>query len=259
MRSKRTAINKFRVAAFFAFIAVALGGCAGAPNAAQATGDARATSEIAAQRAELEAQRAELARREQELARRLSALEAQMSPAQGSGAVSAGLIPTDAKPGECYAQVIVPAKFETVVKEVVRQEASERIETIPAVFRQVTKRVMVKPESSYLEVVPAQYETVEERVMIKPETKRLEPVPAQFEMIDEQVIVKRTSKKNEVTPAVSDEIKVRKRETPVHTAAETETDQGADGSGDYERETPNVERSGEYQVLETSVEDRGVM
>lgn len=259
MQTKNTVITKLRGPIYFALVTVALAGCAGTPDGGQSVEVTSAAAEIAAQRAELESQRAELARKEQELTRRLSTLDAQMSSAPAGGAASAGLMPTDAKPGECYAQVIVPAKFETVVKEVVRQEASERIETIPAVFRQVTKRVMVKPESSYLEIVPAQYETVSEQVLIKPETKRLEAVPAQFEMVDERVMVKPPSTKIEVIPAVYEEIEVREIETPAHTAWKPVTDLDENGSGAFSSAAPTIERFGDYKVLETRVEDTGVM
>lgn len=263
MRAIKTASHPIRTFIVTAGLTLVLAGCAGVPADGpvgnEAAASAQSMEQIALQRAELAEQRAELARREAALEQKLSTLEAQMSSAPEPGSVVSGLMPANPKPGECYAQVIVPAKFETVVKEVVRQEATERIETIPAVFRQATKTVMVKPESSYLEVVPARYETVEERVMVRPETKRLEPVPARFEMVEEQVMVKPASKRIEVIPAVYEEVEVREIETPAHTAWKPVTDLDTSSSGAFSSATPTIERYGDYKVLETRVEDTGVM
>ncbi len=63
----------------------------------------------------------------------------------------------DAKPGECYAKVITPAKFSTRSEELVVQEASERIETIPAKYESVDQTVVIKESSRVLKVLPAQY------------------------------------------------------------------------------------------------------
>jgi len=63
----------------------------------------------------------------------------------------------DAKPGECYAKVITPAKFSTRSEELVVQEASERIETVPAKYESVDQTVVTKESSRVLKVLPAQY------------------------------------------------------------------------------------------------------
>ncbi|MEE9332557.1 MAG: peptidoglycan-binding domain-containing protein [Granulosicoccaceae bacterium] len=63
----------------------------------------------------------------------------------------------DAKPGECYAKVITPAKFSTRSEELVVQEASERIEIIPAKYESVDQTVVTKESSRVLKVLPAQY------------------------------------------------------------------------------------------------------
>ncbi|MGV6818713.1 MAG: peptidoglycan-binding domain-containing protein [Thiotrichales bacterium] len=78
-----------------------------------------------------------------------------------------GTLP-NAKPGECYAKVIVPAKYETKTEDVVVSEAAERIEVIPAKYDWVEDKVLVKEASFKLEAVPAQYETVTEKIEVKP-------------------------------------------------------------------------------------------
>ncbi|MDH3559818.1 MAG: hypothetical protein OEN52_02550, partial [Gammaproteobacteria bacterium] len=45
---------------------------------------------------------------------------------------AAGMLPTNARAGECYAKVMVPAEYKTVEEKVVVAEASEKIEVIPA-------------------------------------------------------------------------------------------------------------------------------
>ena len=57
-----------------------------------------------------------------------------------------------------------------VTEEVVKRDASERMEIIPAKYEWVRERVLVKEASERLEIVPATYEKVEERVMVTPET-----------------------------------------------------------------------------------------
>ncbi|MGB5336140.1 MAG: hypothetical protein WBN07_11015, partial [Woeseiaceae bacterium] len=91
------------------------------------------------------------------------------------------LFPPDPKPGECYARVIIPAKYTTSTEKVMKRPASERIEIIPARYETAKERVVVKEASSRLEVVPAKYETVEERVLVKPATTKLTVVPAVYE------------------------------------------------------------------------------
>lgn len=74
----------------------------------------------------------------------------------------------NAKPGECYAKVIIPAKYETKTEDVVVSEASERIEITPAKYSWVDDKVLVKEASFKLEAVPAEYETVSEKIEVKP-------------------------------------------------------------------------------------------
>ncbi len=74
----------------------------------------------------------------------------------------------DAKPGECYAKVITPAKFATRSEDVVVQDASERIETVPARYETVDQTFVVKESSRSLSVSPATYAEEFEKVEIRP-------------------------------------------------------------------------------------------
>ena len=77
------------------------------------------------------------------------------------------LTPPNAKPGECYARVVLPAQYEDVEEEVLIKEASEKIS-----------------------IVPAEYETVEEEIEVIPETKKLTPVPATYKEVTKTIEVK---------------------------------------------------------------------
>lgn len=98
------------------------------------------------------------------------------------------LYPPDAQPGECYAKVLLPAKFDTISEKVLKREASDRVTVIPARFDWVEERVLTKEAVETLEVVPAVFRWVEERVMVEPASTRLVPVPAEFETVSERVL-----------------------------------------------------------------------
>jgi len=82
-------------------------------------------------------------------------------------AETAPLTPPNAKPGECYAKVVLPAEYEDVQEEVMVKEASESIS-----------------------ITPAEYDTVKEEVEVIPATKKLTPVPATYKEIAETIEVK---------------------------------------------------------------------
>jgi regulator of extracellular matrix RemA (YlzA/DUF370 family) len=75
----------------------------------------------------------------------------------------------NAQPGECYAKVIIPAKFETTTEKVLSKEASERLQIIPAKYGTATEKVLVKEASTRLTVIPATYKNVTEKVLVKEE------------------------------------------------------------------------------------------
>ena len=86
----------------------------------------------------------------------------------GGDMAGAGLLPANARPGECYAKVMVPAKYKTIDEKVVVAEATEKIEIIPAKYEWTEVRVPVQQESEKLVAVPASYKKVEEKVEISP-------------------------------------------------------------------------------------------
>lgn len=138
--------------------------------------------------ATLTQQEAELQRRRQELDAREAALLA--TPESAAPSVAAGLLPPNAKPGECYTRVWVEPVYESVSERVRVRDAAEKIEVVPARFKTVTQRVLVEEESVKLVTIPATYKTVTERVLIKPSTTRIEQIPAVYETVTERILEK---------------------------------------------------------------------
>jgi hypothetical protein len=77
-----------------------------------------------------------------------------------------------AKPGQCYAKVMVPAVYETKEEKVLVREAAEKIDTIPAKYEWVEQNVTVAPAQSKLVPVPAVYEEVSEQVEVSPSQRQ---------------------------------------------------------------------------------------
>jgi Putative peptidoglycan binding domain len=107
---------------------------------------------------------------------------------------------TKVEASECFANVQIPAKFETKTEQVVKVPATKRYEPIAATFKTVSEQVLVSPEMKRQIPVPATYKTVSEEVVIQPASTRDEPVPATYKMVSERVLVKAESKRIEVTP-----------------------------------------------------------
>ncbi|MGV6800402.1 MAG: peptidoglycan-binding domain-containing protein [bacterium] len=95
-----------------------------------------------------------------------------------------------AKPGECYARILIPATYSTSTEKVVDVEASERVEIIPARYEWVEERVQVQAPSERIEVIPAKYETVTETVVVEPAKTELVTVPAKYSTKTERVLVR---------------------------------------------------------------------
>ena len=99
-------------------------------------------------------------------------------------------LPPEAKPGQCFARVVVPAQYEQVTEQVLKKEAASRIEVAPAQFQDVEERILVRPASTRLEAVPPVFEEMEEQVLVRPATTRVEPVPATYRTVSERILVR---------------------------------------------------------------------
>ena len=84
-------------------------------------------------------------------------------PAMAQTVDDTGTLP-NAKPGECYAKVVIPAQYKTENVDVTAREASVRFEMVPAKYEVVEEKVLVKEAAKKIVPVPAEYETTTETV-----------------------------------------------------------------------------------------------
>ncbi|NHK27296.1 hypothetical protein FF098_005210 [Parvularcula flava] len=176
-------MKKFKYAIAPLAVAAMLAGCEStmepAPSIAAPSVDSERMSELERQNSALRQQNASLQ----------SSLETQtsMSSADSTGAY-ADLPP--AKPGECYARILIPAQYESYTDRLLASEASERVEIIPAQYEWAEERVVVNEGGERIEVVPATYRMVTETVVVEPARIELKTIPARYETRTERVLVK---------------------------------------------------------------------
>lgn len=93
-----------------------------------------------------------------------------VGPGHAANASSLLALP-NAKPGECYAKVAIPAQYRTEMVKVVAQEASTRFESIPAQYEMVEQNILVKEAATEIIPVAPIYETVQKTVELEPEQR----------------------------------------------------------------------------------------
>ncbi|MCI5060532.1 MAG: peptidoglycan-binding protein [Alphaproteobacteria bacterium] len=137
----------------------------------------------------------------------------QESPASVAPAAPANLsgdLPPNARPGECYAKVLIPAVTENRTERVqISEERKVLARIVPAKYDVQTERVLVKEARQYwkqghgpvekvdattgqimcLVEEPAVYKTIEKRVLVEPERPEYKMIPAQFENITRSYVV----------------------------------------------------------------------
>ena len=158
-------------------------GCATQPQT-----DSALREQLEAQQArvnELESQNAELQRVAANSGTAVQTRTVAASPVGGDG----DLLPPNARPGECYARVFLPPRYETVTKQVVASEASEVVKVVPAKFGTAEERILVREAGKELTVIPAKFGMAEERVLVQEASERLEVVPAKYENVSERILV----------------------------------------------------------------------
>lgn len=105
-------------------------------------------------------------------------------------AVGGDLLPPNAKTGECYARVLTPAVYNTETRDVLKREASYRIEVSHPTYEWVTEDVLVKEASEVAEIVPARYEWRTETMLVEGAHDHLKTIPAVYETKTEEILVK---------------------------------------------------------------------
>ena len=100
------------------------------------------------------------------------------------------LYPPNAKPGECYARVLIPAQYRLETEKVLKKEAGEKVRVIPAKYRWVTKKVMVKEPGEKIVTIPPTYKTVKEKVLVREGSEKVVTIPPVYKTVTEKVLVK---------------------------------------------------------------------
>jgi len=113
-----------------------------------------------------------------------------------------GAPPPDAKPGDAWCLVTVPATYKTVTEQVQIRPATFYMETVPAKYETKSEQVQIAPESKHAVVVPAKYKTEAAKQLVKEEYSTYEIVPATWQWVDETVVVKPESKQIVATAPV---------------------------------------------------------
>lgn len=125
-----------------------------------------------------------------EVQNQYNTLRSQSASTEVEAPMMSSLLPPNAKTGECYARVLIPATYETVSKQVIKSHESTKINVIPAQYKMVTQDVLVKEASETLTTIPAKFEWVEESVLVVEESTKLKTYPAEYSTETEQLLVK---------------------------------------------------------------------
>ncbi len=152
------------------------------------------TTEISSLKASLESKESALKSSQSAVSAKTAAVEAcedekTTALSQVSGANS-DLFPPNAKPGECYARVLIPATYKTSTEDVIKKEASEKLVVIPATYAWGSEKVLVKEASTRVVPVPATYKWETEKVLVKAASSKLVNVPAKYEWKTEKLLEK---------------------------------------------------------------------
>lgn len=101
------------------------------------------------------------------------------TPLQPGGAPFAGP-PMDARAGQCFARVLIPAEYATEAQTVTVQDGYERIEVSQPQFRTGSQNVVVRDEYKRYQVTEPQFRTEQATITTRPAFERLVVEPAQF-------------------------------------------------------------------------------
>lgn len=95
-----------------------------------------------------------------------------------------------AKPGQCQALVIVPAKFEPRTEQVVIKEAAKTYEIEPAQYENTEQQIEIKPETKELKVIPATFRTEIREVEVEPAAVEKTVIPPKFSEISDTIVAR---------------------------------------------------------------------
>jgi uncharacterized coiled-coil protein SlyX len=99
------------------------------------------------------------------------------------------MIPRDARAGECYSKVEVPAQYDNRIESRLIEEEKTEINIIPATYTIENRKVSLRASSTKLEIIPATYKTVEEQILVTPEKVKYIYHPAIYKTVEEQILI----------------------------------------------------------------------
>ncbi len=94
-------------------------------------------------------------------------------------------IPSNPNPGECYARVEVPARYDTRMEQVMVHEGYTEYQVEQPIINSRAQQVMVKEPSVEYRVRQPQYSTVTEQMMVRPAYEKLQVSAPEFRTITE--------------------------------------------------------------------------
>lgn len=94
-------------------------------------------------------------------------------------------IPSNPNPGECYARVEVPARYDTRMEQVMVHEGYTEYQVEQPLINSRAQEVMVKEPSVEYRVRQPQYSTVTEQMMIRPAYEKLQVSAPEFQTVTE--------------------------------------------------------------------------
>lgn len=109
-----------------------------------------------------------------------------LAVAGGSTAFPSALPPV-ANPGECYAQVKIPAQYAAGSQQVVKAEGFNTLDVTEPQFQRRTETIMTKEPSTRFVVRQPRYSRVSERILTRPGHDRLSVTPPQFSTVTENI------------------------------------------------------------------------
>ncbi len=102
---------------------------------------------------------------------------------------NSALTPPNAKAGECYAKVLIPAEYETKTQEKLLKDSVEKLKVTAPTYKNVDYRILDKAESFKYVLTPATYKCTQNRVMVAPEKTTYKVIPATYKETQDKLLV----------------------------------------------------------------------
>jgi hypothetical protein len=124
-------------------------------------------------------------------------------------------------PAAYVREIIIPAEYHTVTRQVIDQPATVRVLEVPGSTKVVKRRVVVTPARTEEVVILATYKTVTREVIDTPASTREFDVPAEYKTVERRVVDTPASIREIPVAAVLQKLSRRVIDTPATTRDET--------------------------------------